>query len=508
MSARLTIAFSLLISVFTAYIPYSQSVEASFLIMNLSSTAGFSSDPQIAVSDNHVYVVWAEFTTRSDIQVALSDSTPGNWEIFFRSSNDNGATFGNTVNLSNSAGESGRHRIAVSDNHVYVVWHYNADIFFRSSNDNGATFGNTVNLSNNPVGIDENTIDLDNNAGNTTSSKRSDLPQVAVSDNHVYVVWADYVPGDYDIVFRSSNDNGATFSTAVNLETSSGLADLPQVAVSDNHVYVVWADYSLAEGLTIFFRASNDNGATFGDAVSLIRNVGYSASSPIAVSGNNVYVVSAVGNIDIFFRASNDNGATFSTAANLSKGVEASSDPHMAVSGSNVYIVWEDYAAGNPDIFFTTFIPSTDIETEERMVLLTDNSSIKVEVTVDWETVETEQPARFTFRFLHPLTEQQLQHVNYSFMVMDENGNNVVSESNIHAHTGIDTQSITFSEIGSFTLLIDIAGVGIDEPYDSSYSGVASTVLTVVPEFSLSVLALMGLVLGTAIAMTRFRNQL
>jgi hypothetical protein len=93
-------------------------------------------------------------------------------------------------------------------------------------------------------------------------------------------------------------------------------------------------------------------------------------------------------------------------------------------------------------------------------------------------------------------------------MVMDENGNNVVSESNIHAHTGIDTQSITFSENGSFTLLIDIAGVGIDEPYDSSYSGVASTVLTVVPEFPLSILALMGLVLGTAIAMTRFRNQL
>jgi hypothetical protein len=496
----------LLISVFTAYMPYYiQPAEASFAsIKNLSNTAGFSSDPQIAVSDNDVYVIWAEFTTSNNIQVKLADSTTGNWDIFFRSSNDNGATFSDTINLSNNAGESGRHRIAVSDNNVYVVWHHNGDIFFRSSNDNGATFSDTINLSNNPVS--ENTVDPNDNAGNETSTKRSDLPQIAVSDNDVYVIWANYIPGDYDIFFRSSNDNGATFSNAVNLETSFGLADLPQVAVSDNHVYVTWHDYSLAEGLDIFFRASNDNGATFGTAVSLIRNVGYTASSPLVVSSNNVYVVSAVGNIDIFFRASNDNGATFSSAISLSKGIEASSDPHMAVSGSNVYVVWEDYVTGNPDIFFTTFIPSIDSQAEEKMVLLTDNGSIKVEVAMDREMIETEQPVRFTLRFLHPLTEEPLEHVNYSFTIMDEKGNNMVSESNIHAHLGIDTQSVTFSETGSFTMSIDVTGIGVEEPYDSSYSGEVSTALVVVPEFPLGILAVMGVVLGTAIAITRFRK--
>jgi hypothetical protein len=559
MSAKLAIGILLLISILTAYMPYYlQPAEASVSIKNLSNSAGFSSDPQIAVSGNNVYVIWSEFTTERSRQVLMADSTPGNWEIFFRTSNDNGATFGDVINLSNNAGESGRHRIAVSDNNiyviwadstpgnweiffrvsndngatfgdvinlsnnagesgrhriavsdnnVYVVWRHSDDIFFRTSNDNGATFGDVINLSNNAVSISENTPDQ-SNGGNATNTKRSDLPQIAASSNNVYVVWADYVPGDYDIQFRASNDNGATFGSAVNIETSGGLADLPQIAVSDNHVYVVWGDYSLAEGLVIFFRASNDNGATFGSAMDLIRNVGYSDSTPMVVSGNNVYIVSAVGNIDVFFRTSNDNGAIFSDAVNLSENIEASSDPHMAVSGGNVYIVWEDYSTGIPDIFFTTFIPGTDMRSEEKIALLTDNGSMKVEVTMDRETVETEQPVRFTLRFLNPLTEQQLQHVNYSFMITDENGNNVVSESNIHAHAGTDTRSITFSETGSFTLSIDVTGIGINEPYDSSYSGMASTALIVVPEFPLGILAVMGLILGAVIVITRSRNQL
>ena len=44
--------------------------------------------PSIAVSGN-VYVVW-------------KDNTPGNDEVFYRRSTDGGATFGSTVNLSNT----------------------------------------------------------------------------------------------------------------------------------------------------------------------------------------------------------------------------------------------------------------------------------------------------------------------------------------------------------------------------------------------------------------------
>ena len=108
---------------------------------NLSNNAGSSLSPAIAVSGNHVYVVWDDNTETGEAS-----------EILYRRSVDGGATFGNTINLSNTAGFSGNSDIAVSGNNVYVVWNDNAEILYRRSVDGGATFGSIFNLSNNAGG--------------------------------------------------------------------------------------------------------------------------------------------------------------------------------------------------------------------------------------------------------------------------------------------------------------------------------------------------------------------
>ncbi|MGH9910800.1 MAG: hypothetical protein ACRD32_09180, partial [Nitrososphaerales archaeon] len=183
-----------------------------------------------------------------------------------------------------------------------------------------------------------------------------------------------------------------------------------------------------------------------------------------------------------------------------------SSDPQLAVSGNNVYVVWEDYTPGNPDIFFMAFMHSIGTETAGKMVLPTDNGSIKIEVTMDREALEVGQPVTFTLKFLHPITGEQLQNVNYSLMFVDEKGNNVINKSNIHTAEGMDTHSVAFSDTGSFALTIDVAGLGIDQPYDSRFSGIAGTTVTVVPEFPVSILAVTAVVVGTVVAITRFRS--
>src|SRR5918992_1343131 len=53
---------------------------------NLSDNPGNSTDAQIAVHQNNVYVVW-------------SDATSGNGDIYFKRSIDNGTSFGTTENL-------------------------------------------------------------------------------------------------------------------------------------------------------------------------------------------------------------------------------------------------------------------------------------------------------------------------------------------------------------------------------------------------------------------------
>lgn len=504
--------------------------------INLSNNDRESSRPRLAASGDSVYVVWQEFTSdsydilfrasndngssfgepikmnkqpvnaadprRSDSPrlVAHGNSVYVVWvdddDILFRASSDNGSSFGEGISLSENSADVGvflRPHIAVYDSSVYVVWVDSKDIFFRASSDNGSSFGEATNLS---------------AAGkNVTAPVRSDLPDIAVSDSGVYVVWVDYTPGNYDIFFRASTDNGSSFGEAVELSVIAALSDLPHVVVSDNAIHVVWDDYDLAEGLDIFIRTSMDNGATFGNAINLNRNTGYSTSVPIAVSGSNIYAVASVGNIDIFFRSSTDNGVSFSKAVNLSNNPAGSSDPYIAVSDENVYVVWEDYSPGNADIFFMTFLPSNLEERLQTMSLSTDNGSANIEVTIDTDMIQTAEPTQFTLKFLDPESGEPLQAVNYSFIIMDDKGNSIVNRANKHAHEGTDTQVVTFSNTGSFTLTVDVEGLGMEKPYDSVHSGKATTLVTVVPEFPLGTMVVMGSLIAAVIALTVLSNS-
>ena len=106
--------------------------------INLSNNTGGSFIPQLAASGNNVYVTW-------------EDNTPGNNDIFFVASNNNGTSFGTPINLSNNTGGSFDPQIAVSGNNIYVTWGDNTpgnnDIFVIS---NAQPFGTPINISNNP----------------------------------------------------------------------------------------------------------------------------------------------------------------------------------------------------------------------------------------------------------------------------------------------------------------------------------------------------------------------
>jgi hypothetical protein len=223
--------------------------------VNLSNNAGLSQSPAIAVSGNNVYVVWG-------------DNTPGNDEISYRRSTDGGATFGSTVNLSNSVGDSQLPAIAVSGNNVYVVWQDSTsgdnNIFYRRSTNNGSTFGSTVNLSNSPGGT----------------------PDIAASANSVHVTWTDSTSGNQEIYYKRSTNNGATFGSTVNLSNNAGLSQSPAISVSGNNVYVIWQD-STPGDFEIVLRKSINGGTAFGSTINVSQSTGNSFSPDISVSPNN-----------------------------------------------------------------------------------------------------------------------------------------------------------------------------------------------------------------------------
>ncbi len=150
-----------------------------------------------------------------------------------------------------------------------------------------------------------------------------------------------------------------------------------------------------------------------------------------------------------------------------------------------------------------------------KIMMTTDNDSTFIEVTVDKGTAEDNtftldapQQVKFDINFLHPGALDPITHVNYEFQITDESGSMLVHKTGLHIHEGMDTQSVSFEKMGSFTLTINVEGTGISKPYDTGNSGTASATIAVTPEFPLGIMATLAALVGIGIVAARFKNPL
>src|SRR5438309_1982005 len=94
---------------------------------------------------------------------------------------------------------------------------------------------------------------------------------IAISGSNVSAAWWNNKTGDFEVMFRASTDNGHTFGAKINLSNSPGVASTDaQIGAEGKNVYVIWWETSTS-GHTAepFLRISYDNGKTFGEKVML-----------------------------------------------------------------------------------------------------------------------------------------------------------------------------------------------------------------------------------------------
>jgi hypothetical protein len=95
---------------------------------------------------------------------------------------------------------------------------------------------------------------------------------IATSDNNVYITWWSNRTGNFEVMFRASTDNGVTFGDKMNLSnTTEADSDDVEIAASGNNVYVTWWERNETSDTPVA-RVSNDNGATFGQILMLATN--------------------------------------------------------------------------------------------------------------------------------------------------------------------------------------------------------------------------------------------
>ena len=117
-------------------------------------------------------------------------------------------------------------------------------------------------------------------------------------------------------------DRGTFLMPVEDMKRILELKPMAPIAVAGNNVYVVWWDNKTGNW-EIFFRASPDNGKIFGDEINLSNDTTRSDDGSIAALGNNVYVTwwntsNQTGLREPVFIASNDSGATFGEIIRLS----------------------------------------------------------------------------------------------------------------------------------------------------------------------------------------------
>jgi len=293
----------------------------------LTWTSGDSHHPAIAIDSNgHIYVVWVE---GADIYWSKSTDGGATWStaqeldqvvesfwycypamaidstdtvhvvwgriygIHYTRSTDGGITWSGVQHLRSSDSVfSSRQSVCIdSNNQVHVVWYEDAgvsndEIYYKGSPDGGTTWGATKRL--------------------TWTSVRSQDPAISIDSNgDIHVVWEEhYTPGNYEISFKKSLDEGVTWTPGKKLTWAEGYSSDPKMSIdSNNAVHVVWWDTASGVWET-YYRRSTDGGTTWGARKRLSWNSGYSYH-PAIDSNTVIHVVwddNTPGNYEIYYR--------------------------------------------------------------------------------------------------------------------------------------------------------------------------------------------------------------
>jgi hypothetical protein len=115
---------------------------------------------------------------------------------------------------------------------------------------------------------------------------------VAVSGSTVQVVYADFrAGGDLPRIYTTrSLDSGVSWQIAVPL-AEAFTSWYPSVAVSGSHVHAAWPDNRNGDVAEIYYKESQDGGATWAPEVRLTDDPSESREPSVAVSGTYVHVV-------------------------------------------------------------------------------------------------------------------------------------------------------------------------------------------------------------------------
>lgn len=268
-------------------------------------------------------------------------SREGRTKIWYKKSFDSGLSWSEESRLEASMSSYSPSATQSADGRIWVFYDDYADIWLVTSNDSGKTWSAPQQFTTNPA------IEA---FANVAADKAG----------RIAVVWNSNPSGNWDVFYRLSTDNGATWTDVVQMSDDPNADQEPTVAMDhQGGIYMAW---SRANMYDIVYTKSDDSGVTWQPLRALTFDFQKRAGHPaidVDRSGRIWAVFTGVEyyeqgktdyNWDIYFTVSDD-GNNWQPIYRLTQfsGYDIYSD--VAMINDQPRVVWDSDRAGNRDIW-------------------------------------------------------------------------------------------------------------------------------------------------------------
>lgn len=259
-----------------------------------------------------------------------------------------------------------------ANGYIYIVWWEQSDYaYFNRALMADAQFGTAVNL------------------GNSVSVMGSGGYDIAATGPYVYVAVPDWPSGGAkDIFLAISSDYGENFSAPVNVSnSSSNNSYFARVSSEGSAVYAAWLE-STGSTTSLRFRASSDNGNTFGTITTLSNDVPLLYPA-LETEGEDAYIsICDENGVSWVWHYTASSGTIDTEQLTLDGGSSYEDVAGLAVSDEIVYAVWNESNGGSQNLMlakktenvstFTPFLPLENAGELESACVAADGTDVYI----------------------------------------------------------------------------------------------------------------------------------
>ena len=218
---------------------------------------------------------------------------------------------------------------------------YDFEIQFKTSNDNGATWSRDGQITENNIDDMHPSI-------------------IQLQNSTIMLAWQSYISGNSEICYKTTN--GTAWSETIQLTTNPANDKTPTLTQTKNgQIWIVWASDRYGD-YEIFYKIYN--GSTWSSDTRLTTSIGYDVQPTIIQATNgDMYIIwssDSGGNFDIYYQCSTDNGTTWSGRTPFAASSYQDEWPAaMRAQDTKIWVVWASDEADQPDGNWEIFIKSS-----------------------------------------------------------------------------------------------------------------------------------------------------